>query len=71
MKHTVYAVIAAALSMLATSGALVVATAAPTRPTASVQQQQAEQALAAEIDVAVARQLAAVKARLQLPTATP
>ncbi len=67
MKHTVYAVLGAALSMLVTTGALVLATAAP----APSEQRVAEAELVDELDTRVAAQLIAVKTRLAIATSTP
>ncbi len=57
MKHTLYAIFAACLAMLATSGIVALATAAPSR-------QAPEEELVALVDDAIAAQLARIKARL-------
>lgn len=71
MKHTIYAVLAAALSMLATSGALVLATAAPTTAPVTAAQSIAEAELTAHLDALVASQLEVVKARLGVAHTAP
>ena len=62
MKNTLYAAVAACLAMLATSGIVALATAAPGHPTLP----EAERELVAELDHAIARQLTAIKANLAL-----
>jgi len=61
MKNTLYAAVAACMAMLATSGIVALATAAPadTLPLA-------ERELVAQLDGAIVRQLAAVKERLAI-----
>ncbi|MBI3180320.1 MAG: hypothetical protein HYZ27_11705 [Deltaproteobacteria bacterium] len=61
MKHTLYAVLAACLAMLATSGIVALATAA----TASA---PPEEELVALVDDAIAAQLARIKDRLSHAT---
>ena len=65
MRHLLYAVVATSLAMLATSGIVVLATAATGRPDRGVVN-DASRDLADEIDTAIARQLVAVRARLQV-----
>ena len=63
MKNTLYAAVAACLAMLATSGIVASATAAPSDP-APDSLQRAEAELTAQLDLAIARQLRAVKQRV-------
>jgi hypothetical protein len=63
MKNTLYAAVAACMAMLATSGIVALATAAPTD---SASLPQAERELVAQLDGAIVRQLAAVKERLAI-----
>lgn len=63
MKNTLYAAVAACIAMLATSGIVALATAAPTERTS---EPAVEQELVAELDGAILRQLAAVKERLAI-----
>ena len=67
MRPTLYAVIAACLAMLATSGVVVFATAAPNQRPATARE-AAEQELVEQLDVAIAVHLA--MAKLQLPPTT-
>lgn len=63
MKNTLYAAVAACLAMLATSGIVTLATAAPS----NAEQQtlaRAEQELTEQLDQLIARQLVAVKRRV-------
>ena len=62
MKNTLYAAVAACMAMLATSGIVALATAAP----ADTSLPRAEQELVAQLDGAIVRQLAAVKERLAI-----
>jgi surface antigen len=61
MKNTLYAAIAACIAMLGTSGIVALATAGAPRTTPD-----AERELVEQIDGAIARQLADVKARLAI-----
>ncbi|OGQ84973.1 MAG: hypothetical protein A2289_12505 [Deltaproteobacteria bacterium RIFOXYA12_FULL_58_15] len=64
MKSTLYAAVAACLAMLATSGIVVYATAAPDpRETAIA---EVESQVSIQIDLAIAHQLAEVKQRLEV-----
>jgi hypothetical protein len=63
MKNTLYAAVAACMAMLATSGIVALATAAPAD---SAPLPQAERELVAQLDGAIVRQLAAVKERLAI-----
>ena len=62
MRNTLYATVAACLAMLATSGIIVYATAAPPSPDAL--RSAAESEIAEQLDAAIGHQLEAVKGRL-------
>lgn len=66
MKNALYAAVAACLAMLATSGIVALATAAPSQP-AQGKPTRVEAELVAELDLAIARQLDAVKRRILPP----
>ena len=63
MKNTLYAVVAACLAMLATSGIVALATAAPSLPPAPTT--AAEQELVTHLDRVIEAQLGRIKYRLQ------
>lgn len=63
MKNTLYAVIAACLAMLATSGIVALATAAPV-PAVSVGSTDADAELIAHLDGLIEAQLGQIKQRL-------
>jgi hypothetical protein len=65
MKNTLYAVAAACIAMLATSGIVVLATARPPAKTADAALARAEQQLAMELDAAIGRHLTEIKNRVQ------
>jgi len=68
MKHTLYAMLAASLAMLATSGIIAFATAAPSdSPAPEVEEltpRPVDDMVLTSLDEAVVRQLRATKARL-------
>lgn len=63
MKRSIYAAIAGCLAMLATTGVVALATAAPGQPSQPLQN-RAEAELTAGLDQAIERQLYEVKTRL-------
>ena len=63
MKNTLYAAVAACLAMFATSGIVALATAAPSN-NGQHSIARAEQELTDQLDLVIARQLAAVKRRV-------
>ncbi len=67
MKNTLYAVVAACLAMMATSGIVALATAAPAPPPKPEPPTAAERLLVAHLDVVIEAQLGRIKHKLQVP----
>ena len=66
MKLTLVAILATCVAMLATSGIVVLATAATSTPSRSTTEELSAE-LTSDVDTAITRQLLVVKARLNLP----